>query len=82
MVERSCSSTLTGVALGISIGSLSVFFALGKLDEDSAEDRTHTYPDSARQSREFLQHEALRYGSPSSANVHVRSGYVVSYDYR
>ncbi|TYZ60452.1 hypothetical protein PybrP1_009403 [[Pythium] brassicae (nom. inval.)] len=29
-----------------------------------------------------LQHEALRYGAPSAANVHVRTGYVVSFDFR
>jgi hypothetical protein len=31
---------------------------------------------------DVLRHEAIRYGLPSQSNVHVRSGYVVSYDYR
>ncbi|RLN96940.1 hypothetical protein BBJ28_00016147 [Nothophytophthora sp. Chile5] len=37
---------------------------------------------SAVEPKTLPKHEALRYGMPSDANVHVRSGYVVSYDYR
>ncbi len=38
---------------------------------------SHTF-----EKKEELKHEALRYGSPSESNIQIRSGYVVSYDYR
>uniref|UniRef100_K3W6L3 Endonuclease n=1 Tax=Globisporangium ultimum (strain ATCC 200006 / CBS 805.95 / DAOM BR144) TaxID=431595 RepID=K3W6L3_GLOUD len=72
-------STLTGVAVGIGIGSIGVLLLVGQVTEEKRDQDRQTPADDTRK---FMQHEALRYGLPSTANVHVRSGYVVSYDYR
>lgn len=73
---------MSSVGVGICIGAAGVLALMGQLEEEKSKTPRVAAPKHDT-TRELLQtHEALRYGLPSSANVHVRSGYVVSYDYR
>ncbi|KAF4318282.1 hypothetical protein BBO99_00005582 [Phytophthora kernoviae] len=84
LLPASLRRTLAGVSLGISIGVVGTLVLLG-IEEDEAGQPTRRVPipvNRKPESNTLPKHEALRYGMPSDANVHVRSGYVVSYDYR
>ncbi|TMW60474.1 hypothetical protein Poli38472_000516 [Pythium oligandrum] len=76
-VLRGFRPALAGLAAGICIGSIGSLFLLTVEDDE----RKLSVPVTRRQEPAIV-HEALRYGAPSKANVHARSGYVVSYDYR
>lgn len=72
---------MSSVGVGICIGAAGVLALMGQLEDEPGTKSKTIAPKQV--TRDLLQtHEALRYGLPSSANVHVRSGYVVSYDYR
>ena len=77
--------TFASVSLGISIGIAGTLIFVGiAQDEDKATKRIHV-PRERKPSgptTTLLEHKALRYGMPSNSNVLVRSGYVVSFDYR
>ncbi|KAG7396613.1 hypothetical protein PHYBOEH_001987 [Phytophthora boehmeriae] len=79
LLPASLRRSLAGVSLGISIGVVGTLILLG-VEEDEA--RVPIPTDRRREPKTLPKHEALRYGAPSAANVQVRSGYVVSYDYR
>ncbi|KAE8889120.1 hypothetical protein PF005_g12923 [Phytophthora fragariae] len=81
LLPVSLRRTLAGVSLGISIGVAGTLILLGveEHDEKTGGGGRHV---PIPIDRKPLEHAALRYGMPSDANVHVRSGYVVSYDYR
>lgn len=75
------------MSLGISIGVAGTLILLGVEENDEKSGgsaRRVPIPTDRKplEPKTLLKHEALRYGMPSDANVHVRSGYVVSYDYR
>ncbi|RLN89799.1 hypothetical protein BBJ28_00012785 [Nothophytophthora sp. Chile5] len=86
LLPASLRRTLAGVSLGISIGAVGTLVLLGIEEEGEAGRPRRRIPiptdRSAVEPKTLPKHEALRYGMPSDANVHVRSGYVVSYDYR
>ncbi|KAG1703331.1 hypothetical protein DVH05_008240 [Phytophthora capsici] len=73
--------TLAGVSLGISIGVAGTLILLG-VDEQEGKRIPIPIDRKGLEPKTLPKHEALRYGIPSDSNVHVRSGYVVSYDYR
>ncbi|CEG47428.1 mitochondrial nuclease [Plasmopara halstedii] len=79
LLPLSIRRTLASVSLGISIGVAGTLILLGLENERIKDDE---YPTSIDSKKLVPTHEALRYGMPSNSNVHVRSGYVVSYDYR
>jgi hypothetical protein len=72
------------VSLGISIGVAGTLILLGVEEEENSPSRRVPVPVDRKpfEPKTLPKHEALRYGIPSDSNVHVRSGYVVSYDYR
>ncbi|KUF80579.1 Nuclease [Phytophthora nicotianae] len=76
--------TLEGVSLGISIGVAGTLILLGIDEEIGKPSRRVPIPTDRKplEPKTLPKHEALRYGTPSDSNIHVRSGYVVSYDYR
>ena len=76
--------TAAGVSLGISIGVAGTLIVLGIEEEESRKGRPFALPADYNPSKPkaLVEHEALRYGMPSNSNVFVRSGYVVSFDYR
>uniref|UniRef100_A0AAV1T5V7 Endonuclease n=1 Tax=Peronospora matthiolae TaxID=2874970 RepID=A0AAV1T5V7_9STRA len=76
--------TVAGVSLGISIGVAGTLIVLGIEEEDDRKRRPLALPAdrNTSQPKALVEHEALRYGMPSNSNVFVRSGYVVSFDYR
>ncbi|KAI9908136.1 hypothetical protein PsorP6_004536 [Peronosclerospora sorghi] len=76
-LPSSLRRTLAGVSLGISIGVAGTLIVL-EIEENDHK-LTDRFPTDHKP---ILKHEALRYGIPSNSNVFVRSGYVVSFDYR
>lgn len=75
---------MSSVGVGICIGAAGVLALMGQLEEQQdTKSKTPRVALPKQDTRDLLKiHEALRYGIPSCANVHVRSGYVVSYDFR
>ncbi|DBA02549.1 TPA: hypothetical protein N0F65_011021 [Lagenidium giganteum] len=71
-------NALAGLAVGLCAGSVGAFALLQRKQALPAQPSTAP----AKPAAPMLLHEALRYGYPSTTNVHVRTGYVVSYDYR
>ncbi|CAI5728343.1 unnamed protein product [Peronospora destructor] len=84
LLPLSLRRTLASVLLGISIGITGTLIVLKMEEEDYKADRRIIFPSERKQfePKTVLKHEALRYGMPSNSNVLVRSGYVVSFDYR
>ncbi|KAL4096240.1 hypothetical protein PRIC1_009602 [Phytophthora ramorum] len=87
LLPASLRRTLTGVSLGISIGITGTLILLGvEGEENKAGTPTRRVPipidRKPLEPKTLPKHEALSYGMPSDSNVRVRSGYVVSYDYR
>lgn len=84
MLPASIRRTLAGVSLGISIGVAGTLILLRVEEETEKPSRRVPIPTDRKpfDPKTLPKHEALRYGMPSDSNVHVRSGYVVSYDYR
>ncbi|CAH0481413.1 unnamed protein product [Peronospora belbahrii] len=76
--------TLASVSLGITIGIVGTLMLL-EIKEETNEERRRIPISTERKPFHptvLPTHKALRYGMPSNSNVHVRSGYVVSFDYR
>ncbi|KAF1774230.1 hypothetical protein JG687_00007939 [Phytophthora cactorum] len=84
LLPASIRRTLAGVSLGISIGVAGTLILLGIEEEAGKPSRRVPIPTDRKplEPKTLPKHEALRYGMPSDSNVHVRTGYVVSYDYR
>ncbi|TDH64815.1 hypothetical protein CCR75_006650 [Bremia lactucae] len=84
LLPSSVRRTLAGVSFGISIGVAGTLVLIGIEDKGSETDRHAPKPlnHTSLKQNNLPYHEALRYGVPSNSNVYVRSGYVVSYDYR
>lgn len=67
------TSLLSG-ALGLCIGSIGTLLLISS-DQDEVEQRQEHRDNT-------LRHESLRYGAPTSGDTYIRTGYVVSYDFR
>lgn len=74
------SRFLGGLGIGLitgAIGAISIIDWNLSIHQDDTDDT-----DKLSKSEDKLNHPALRYGIPSSNSLHLRSDYVVSYDFR